>query len=260
MFSFICWAFPNNVTVNQLFGVHSGLGMSFFTFDWTQITWIGSPLIVPWWAQMQIFIGFVLFFWILTPVLYYTNVSSLPSPHQFADIQMQQSWYLSYFPIFDSKPYDQFGQIYNITRVLTSDNWFDPVAYKEYSPLFLPATYAMTYLLAFALSTCLVTHTLLYHGRTLLNGLKWNCLEADDIHVKLMWIYPGVPDWWYLTMFCISCSVAIVSVKVWNIGMPVWSLILSILLPVIYVLLSGFIYALTSQGVGNYSCLKNGLR
>ncbi|KAF8700923.1 hypothetical protein AX14_000602 [Amanita brunnescens Koide BX004] len=231
-FSFICWAVPNNVTVNQLFGVHSGLGMSFFTFDWTQITWIGGPLIVPWWAQMQIFIGFVLFFWILTPVLYYTN-----------------SWYLAYFPIFDSNPYDRFSQIYNITRVLTSDNRFDPIAYSEYSPLFLPATYAMGYLLAFALSTCLVTHTLLYHGRTLLNGLKRNGLEADDIHAKLMRIYPGVPDWWYLTVFCTSFSLAIVSVEVWNIGMPVWSLILSILLQVIYVLPSGFIYALTAQGV-----------
>lgn len=44
MFSFICWAAPNNVPVNQLFGVRTGLGMSVLTFDWTQITWIGSPL------------------------------------------------------------------------------------------------------------------------------------------------------------------------------------------------------------------------
>ena len=44
VFSFICWATPNNVPVNQLFGVHTGLGMSVLTFDWTQISWIGSPL------------------------------------------------------------------------------------------------------------------------------------------------------------------------------------------------------------------------
>ncbi len=44
VFSFICWAAPNNVPVNQLFGVRTGLGMSFLTFDWTQISWIGSPL------------------------------------------------------------------------------------------------------------------------------------------------------------------------------------------------------------------------
>ena len=92
MFSFICWAAPNNVPVNQLFGVYSGLGMSVLTFDWTQISWIGSPLMgmsshepsvcgtdspaVPWWAQVHVFLGFVLFFWILTPALYYSNVGT----------------------------------------------------------------------------------------------------------------------------------------------------------------------------------------
>ena len=75
IFSFICWAAPNNVVVNQLFGVHSGLGMSFLTFDWNQISWIISPLMVPWWAILNLFGGFVLFVWILTPALYYTDVS-----------------------------------------------------------------------------------------------------------------------------------------------------------------------------------------
>lgn len=44
LFAFVCWAAPTNVPVNQLFGVRSGLGMSVLTFDWTQISWIGSPL------------------------------------------------------------------------------------------------------------------------------------------------------------------------------------------------------------------------
>src|ERR1700731_3425670 len=74
VFSYVCWIFPNNVPVNQLFGVATGLGMGVFTFDWTQISWIGSPLMVPWWAEVHIFAGFVLFYWILTPILYYTNV------------------------------------------------------------------------------------------------------------------------------------------------------------------------------------------
>jgi hypothetical protein len=75
VFSFVCWLAPNNVPINQLFGVEGGLGMSVLTFDWVQITWIGSPLMVPWWAEVHIFTGFVLFYWILTPALYYSNVS-----------------------------------------------------------------------------------------------------------------------------------------------------------------------------------------
>jgi hypothetical protein len=61
--------------VNQLFGVVSGLGMSAFTFDWSQIAYIGSPLIVPWWAQVNMIVGFLFFYWLLAPILYYTNVS-----------------------------------------------------------------------------------------------------------------------------------------------------------------------------------------
>ena len=53
VFSWIPWIVPNNVPVNQLFGVYSGLGMSVLTFDWMQISWIGSPLMVPWWAEVM---------------------------------------------------------------------------------------------------------------------------------------------------------------------------------------------------------------
>lgn len=76
IFSFVCWARPQDVVINQLFGVSSGLGMSVLTFDWSQITWIGSPLMVPWWAEVQIFSGFFIIYWILCPILYYTNVSA----------------------------------------------------------------------------------------------------------------------------------------------------------------------------------------
>ena len=37
----------------------------------------GIIFLVPWWAEVHIFIGFVVFYWILTPILYYTNVCSL---------------------------------------------------------------------------------------------------------------------------------------------------------------------------------------
>jgi OPT oligopeptide transporter protein len=63
MFSYVCWMAPNNVVVNQLFGVRSGLGFGILTFDWSQISFIGSPLMVPWWAQVHVIVGFILFYW-----------------------------------------------------------------------------------------------------------------------------------------------------------------------------------------------------
>ena len=154
---------------------------------------------------------------------------------------------MAHFPISANVLYDKFGDEYNVTRVLTTDDKFDMDAYNNYSPLYLPATLAMTYLLAFTLSTCVLVHTLLYHGRTLINGFKRMKVEKDDIHAKLMRNYPEVPDWWYGVAFVTFFACAIVAMEVWKTGVPVWALLLAVLLPVIYVLPSGFIYAMTGQ-------------
>jgi hypothetical protein len=53
-FTWVCWIVPDNVPVNQMFGYSSGLGMSLLTFDWAQITNIGSPLVAPWWAEANV--------------------------------------------------------------------------------------------------------------------------------------------------------------------------------------------------------------
>jgi len=129
-------------------------------------------------------------------------------------LTLPQTWYLSHFPMFGSQPYDRFGHTYKVSRVLTAQDTFNLTAYEEYSPLYLPAAFAMTYLLAFALSTCVIVHTLLYHGRTLLNGFKRMRLEDDDIHLKLMQNYPEVPDWWYGSVFVVFFCLAVVAAEV----------------------------------------------
>lgn len=47
IFNWVCWIAPQNQTVNTLFGTNTGLGMGILTFDWAQISWIGSPLVSP---------------------------------------------------------------------------------------------------------------------------------------------------------------------------------------------------------------------
>ncbi|TFY79095.1 hypothetical protein EWM64_g4918 [Hericium alpestre] len=120
VFSWVCWIVPENKVVNQLFGYRSGMGYSLLTFDWNQIAFIGSPLATPWWAEANIFASFVFFYWILTPLLYYTNV-----------------WYGSYLPISSRNAFDNTGQPYNLSRILNTDTTLNTTAYNLYSPLFL---------------------------------------------------------------------------------------------------------------------------
>ena len=98
-FSWVCWIAPgewlfskfedgatnkyhhaDNLIVNQLFGTVSGLGMGFITFDWSQISFIDSPrngaVVGPNACICGVCAGVLDY---TTPVLYYTNVSLLPS-------------------------------------------------------------------------------------------------------------------------------------------------------------------------------------
>jgi OPT family oligopeptide transporter len=47
MFNWACWIAPKNVVINALFGINTGLGMSFLTFDWGIISGLVSPLVTP---------------------------------------------------------------------------------------------------------------------------------------------------------------------------------------------------------------------
>jgi hypothetical protein len=98
--------------------------------------------------------------------------------------------------------------------VLLPNDTFNETAYNLYSPLYLSTTYALTYLLSFALSTCALVHTALYHGKSLIDGLRKIKVENDDIHAKLMRNYREVPDWWYFTVFIFFFCVAVIAVEV----------------------------------------------
>lgn len=39
------------------------------TFDWAQIAYIGSPLVTPFWAAMNIVGGLVVVMWIVAPLM-----------------------------------------------------------------------------------------------------------------------------------------------------------------------------------------------
>lgn len=61
---------PSHIIVNQLFGYSSGLGMGFITFDWAMVAYNSSPLVTPWWAEVNVFATLVVVFWIIAPVMY----------------------------------------------------------------------------------------------------------------------------------------------------------------------------------------------
>ncbi|KIO29065.1 hypothetical protein M407DRAFT_228715, partial [Tulasnella calospora MUT 4182] len=230
-FSFLCWIWPKNKVVNQLFGTVTGLGMSGLTFDWSQISFVGNPLVMPWWALVHLFAGFVLFYWILSPLLYYLDV-----------------WKTGHLPMMGFSAYDRFAKPYSIDKIIDGGIMrLNSTAYEEYSGLYLPVTFAMTYTLAFVAPMVLLTHTALHYGPSLVKYLHHGKEdEHDDVHAKLMRHYPITPMWWYMVLFGICFAALVVAFKV-QIDTPIWVIPLALVIALVFLFPAAHLYAMTGR-------------
>jgi hypothetical protein len=89
-------------------------------------------------------------------------------------------------PILSSAVFDNTGNPYNVTKILTPEFVFDDVAYKSYSRVFLPMTYVLSYALQFAALTALIVHTACWYGRDIWTQCKqsWNEARIHQIRRK----------------------------------------------------------------------------
>lgn len=233
-FAFPTWIKPNSVVVNQLFGASTGLGLIPITFDWSQVAgYIGSPLIPPISAVATVLLSVVVLFWIITPAIHYSNV-----------------WYGKFLPMSDSTSYDRFQQKYNTSRIMNEDLSLNLQEYSNYSPLYLSTTFAFSYGLSLAATTAAIVHTALFHGQQIFHQLRFSQTEKPDVHHRLMKAYKECPDVWYICVFLVFFALSVVTIRVWNTEMPVYTLIVALLVAIVFLLPVGIIYALTNFAVG----------
>ncbi|KAI9166129.1 hypothetical protein LWI28_026703 [Acer negundo] len=237
-FSWVCWAWPHNITAQQIGSGYHGLGIGAFTFDWAGISaYHGSPLVTPWSSILNIGIGFVMFVYIIIPLCYW----------KFNTFDAQK------FPIFSNKLFTSSGLKYNTDKVLTPQYDLNVAAYDSYGKLFLSPLFAMSIGSGFARITASITHVALFHGSDILKQSKSAMKNAKlDIHAKLMKSYKQVPDWWYYILLIGSISVSLLISFVWKdeVQLPWWGVLSAFALLSIVILPIGVIQATTNQQPG----------
>ncbi|KAJ7667527.1 OPT oligopeptide transporter [Mycena polygramma] len=231
-FNWICWVAPNNVTMNALFGASSGLGMSIISFDWSMISFIGSPLATPWWSTMNTIASVLFCFWFLTPIVYFKNV-----------------FFTSFLPLSSFLVFDNTGAPYN-TSAIVVDGAFDAAAYEAYSPVFLTSAMCIGYFVAFASFASIFTHTFLWFGRDIVRRFRSTLKTERDVHSRLMQVYPEVPSRWYAIVGVVSTLVVLVAVNLFPTGLPIWAALLALLIAVAIALPLATIQAITNQVIG----------
>ncbi|KAM6539972.1 hypothetical protein FALCPG4_001717 [Fusarium falciforme] len=234
IFAVATWLAPQNPVVNQLFGGQTGLSLLPITFDWTQIAgYVGSPLIPPWHAIANTLIGVGTFFIVLSSFLHYGG-----------------AWYAEYLPMSDSSTYDNTGAPYNTTRILTPEFTLDEEEYKNYSPLFISTTFAMSYGLSFAAISSLVVYTYLHNGKQIWQQWRNSTKEKPDIHMKLMNKYKEAPTWWYMSLFAAMLLIGFYTVLGFPTNLSWWAFLLAIAISFGFALPIGIIQAVTNTQIG----------
>ena len=132
--------------------------------------------------------------------------------------------------MISNRSFDNTATRYNVTAILSPEGNFDEAAYKAYSPLFIPAAFAISYGLSFASITATLTHTFLYYRKQIWTQARRSIAEQPDIHARLMSKYPQVPEWWYGIIFLTMFVFGIVVVEVWHTGMPVYAFVIALLI------------------------------
>ncbi|WFC94830.1 hypothetical protein MBRA1_001466 [Malassezia brasiliensis] len=236
--NWFCVAAKDNVILNQMLGTQSGLGLLPFTFDWTVIGYVVDPLATPWWSLANLLGGFIIFFVIACPIVYYCT----------------SSWYGKYMPMFSTSSFDRFGQSYDVSSVVDKlpggGMVFNAEKYNDYSLLYLPSALTISYMLSFASVTGVLVHVGLFHGKSLYRQLRASPMAATDIHNRLMSNYKEAPFLWYIMLFLASFGMGVGAIHGWETGINAGHFVLAIVIGAIFMIPIGIIMALSNMEVG----------
>ncbi|GAB4853360.1 oligopeptide transporter 4 [Ancistrocladus abbreviatus] len=235
--SWMCWAFSKSVTAQQLGSGLNGLGLGAFTLDWSAVSsFLSSPLITPFFAIVNLFLGYFLIMYIIIPIAFWG-----------LDLYSARR-----FPIFSALLFTAQGQAYDIRKIVNNKFELDIPQYEHQGQIHMSMFFALTYGFGFATIAATLTHVCLFYGREIYERYRASNKGKEDIHTKLMKKYEDIPLWWFHGLLIATIAISLVLCIFLNtqIQMPWWALLLASALAFIFTLPVSIITATTNQTPG----------
>ncbi|KAI9121481.1 hypothetical protein K1719_008514 [Acacia pycnantha] len=236
--SWVCWIFSKSVTAQQLGSGMKGLGLGAITLDWSAVaSFLFSPLISPFFAIVNIFVGYAVILYIVIPIAYWgLNVYNA-----------------NRFPIFSSHLFTSQGELYNITAIVNDKFEIDIAQYEAQGRIHLSVFFALTYGFGFATIAATLTHVVCFYGREIMERYRASTEGKEDIHTRLMKRYEDIPSWWFYVLLGVTFVVSLFLCIFMNdqVQMPWWGLIFASLIAFVFTLPISIITATTNQTPGS---------
>lgn len=216
--------------------------------------------------------------WIAAPIMCKQYPQYVQGRSKFLDYR--NALFSSYLPILSSAVFDNQGKPYDVTKILTPDFVFDEIAYENYSRVYLPITYVLSYGVQFASLSALITHTTCWHGRDIMRQSRQAFQErnekavageyqtvpqsdsdpsrlqrtptetlraGEDVHNRLMKRYEDVPSAWYAITFVAMLAIGIFVVEYYPVHLPWYGLLLALGITTVLFIPVGIVMAITNQ-------------
>lgn len=242
-FNWMTWIAPNNFNLAAITGSNSGLGLNPIpSFDWTVLSY-NLPLSMPFYSQLNQYIGTVIAGCILIPAVYWTNYK-----------------WTGYLTINSNHIYTNTGETYDVSAVLTN-GLLDHDKYMKVGPPFYTAANLVVYGAFFAMYPFAIIWSFITEWK----AIKFSCKELwtsirnprrsnfeahDDVHCKMMAKYPEVPDWWFFIILIIAVVLGIVMVEHYPTNTPVWGIFFTLGINFIFLIPITLIYSVTGFSFG----------
>lgn len=222
-----------------------GVGLGTLTLDWSQLG--GGFLTSPWWAQVNFMVGNIIWGWILTPLLFYSNAFGMDQK-----LQIQNQTVLNTGSLFNRD-----GIFINAVSLYNKTTFdLDEGVYTSQSPIYITSFFALSYGARFMSIAAAFTHVYIWHGADISRQFKSALRQMDDsidqfdIHNKLMRVYPDIAEWKYL-IFLIGCTACQMIVSLTTpFSMPIWAVFLCICMALASILPIGVISAISGTTLG----------
>ncbi|XP_078162563.1 oligopeptide transporter 4-like [Carex rostrata] len=235
--SWVCWIFTRSVTAQQLGSGMRGLGLGAFTLDWSAVSsFLFSPLVCPFFAIANIFVGFSLFMYVVIPISYWG-----------LDLYNAKT-----FPIFSSHLFTSNGTKYDIEAIVNNKFELDIDAYQKQGKINLSTFFALSYGLSFATIASTLTHVAFFYGREIYERFRVSYKGKPDIHTKLMKKYDDIPAWWFHVLLVLSLIVSLLLCTILKdqVQLPWWGLLFACAIAFVFTLPISIITATTNQTPG----------
>ncbi|KAI9202412.1 OPT oligopeptide transporter protein-domain-containing protein [Polychytrium aggregatum] len=243
---------PNSM-VNILGSATNGVGLGAITLDWSQFNLFVQPLTAPFWVNCVLLAGYVIWSWIVVPIAYVSDLwdskfvgCKKPGPNGCG--------FLNGNGLFNGS---NLGQRLS-GRILLNPSTFelDIAVYNTAAPIHLGMSFIFVYATSFMAIASAITHVALWYGKDIVQQARvaMKQLKEDpehqDIHNKLMAVYPEVSNWIYLVIFTLSTILMLIVGSFTPYRLQWWGVLFAVAIGVIFVIPLTTIVALSGQYIG----------